>query len=119
MNYLPTFPIDITPLMAFGLMLIIGAVGGYVAHRLSWLPSIAAQIKPVVQPHQSGDGSVEYIVLHVSDFVVVDHGIAVAKYKIPPGDALQAGQRIVINKDGSIATSLERTEPETGKGRAD
>ena len=40
MNYLPTFPIDITPLMAFGLMLIIGAVGGYVAHRLSWLPSI-------------------------------------------------------------------------------
>lgn len=40
MNYLPNLPIDITPLMAFGLMLIIGAVGGYVAHRLSWLPSI-------------------------------------------------------------------------------
>lgn len=40
MNYLPTLPIDITPLMAFGLMLIIGVVGGYVAHRLSWLPSI-------------------------------------------------------------------------------
>lgn len=40
MNYLPNFPIDITPLLAFGLMLIIGVVGGYFAHRLSWLPSI-------------------------------------------------------------------------------
>lgn len=40
MNYLPTLPMDVTPLLAFGLMLIIGVVGGYVAHRLSWLPSI-------------------------------------------------------------------------------
>lgn len=40
MNYLPNLPLHITPLMAFGLMLIIGAVGGYVAHRISWLPSI-------------------------------------------------------------------------------
>ena len=40
MGYFPTWPLDITPLMAFGLMLIIGAIGGYAAHRFSWLPSI-------------------------------------------------------------------------------
>jgi predicted Kef-type K+ transport protein len=40
MNYLPTWPLAITPLTAFGFMLIIGCIGGYLAHRLSWLPSI-------------------------------------------------------------------------------
>jgi len=40
MSYLPTWPLVITPLIAFGLMLIVGSIGGYIAHRLSWLPSI-------------------------------------------------------------------------------
>lgn len=34
------WPIEISPLMGFGLMLIIGSVGGYLAHKVSWLPSI-------------------------------------------------------------------------------
>lgn len=40
MDYLPSLPFALTPLMAFGLMLVIGALGGYLAHRLPWLPSI-------------------------------------------------------------------------------
>lgn len=40
MEYFPTLPLSITPIMAFGLMLFIGAIGGYAAHRFSWLPSI-------------------------------------------------------------------------------
>lgn len=40
MDYLPTWPLQFTPLLAFGVVLLVGAVGGYVAHRLSWLPSI-------------------------------------------------------------------------------
>jgi Kef-type K+ transport system membrane component KefB len=40
MDYFPVFPLIVTPIMAFGLMLIIGAMGGYAAHRFSWLPSI-------------------------------------------------------------------------------
>jgi len=40
MDYMPTWPLEMTPLMVFGLMLIIGAIGGYAAHGLSWLPSI-------------------------------------------------------------------------------
>ena len=40
MTYLPPLPIGITPLMAFGLMLVIGALGGFMAHKARWLPSI-------------------------------------------------------------------------------
>jgi Kef-type K+ transport system membrane component KefB len=40
MDYFPVFPLSISPLMAFGLMLVMGAIGGYLAHRISWLPSI-------------------------------------------------------------------------------
>lgn len=40
MDYLPTWPLQFTPLLAFGVVLLVGAVGGYVSHRVSWLPSI-------------------------------------------------------------------------------
>lgn len=39
-NFLPQALPTITPLIAFGLMLIMGCLGGYLAHKLSWLPSI-------------------------------------------------------------------------------
>lgn len=32
--------LHITPLMSFGLLLVLGAMGGYMAHRLPWVPSI-------------------------------------------------------------------------------
>ncbi len=41
MEFLPTWPLHFSPLIAFGMVLIIGAIGGFVAHRLSWLPSIS------------------------------------------------------------------------------
>lgn len=40
MNFLPSFPLVVSPLMAFGILLFLGAIGGYLAHRLKWLPSI-------------------------------------------------------------------------------
>lgn len=40
MEFFPSWPLNITPLVVFGLMLIIGAIGGYTAHRSSWIPSI-------------------------------------------------------------------------------
>ncbi|HEU4708656.1 MAG TPA: cation:proton antiporter [Methylophilaceae bacterium] len=40
MNYLPTWPLEVTPLITFGLLLLIGSIGGYLAHRISWLPSV-------------------------------------------------------------------------------
>ena len=40
MDYLPAWPLQFTPLLAFGLVLLFGALGGYLSHRVSWLPSI-------------------------------------------------------------------------------
>jgi len=40
MSCLPSFPADITPLMAFGLILLIGSLGGFITHLIPWLPSI-------------------------------------------------------------------------------
>ncbi|MCS7081254.1 MAG: cation:proton antiporter [Chloracidobacterium sp.] len=40
MVFLPTWPPAFNTTTIFGLLLILGALGGYLAHRLPWLPSI-------------------------------------------------------------------------------
>ncbi|WP_131111014.1 cation:proton antiporter [Sulfuricystis thermophila] len=40
MNFLPDWPPAYTSQIAFGILLLAGALGGYLAHRISWLPSI-------------------------------------------------------------------------------
>lgn len=40
--YLPTIPFAVNGFLSFGLLLLIGACGGYLSHRLPWLPSITA-----------------------------------------------------------------------------
>ncbi len=40
MDFLPTWPPAFNTMTTFGLLLILGALGGYLAHRFPWLPSI-------------------------------------------------------------------------------
>lgn len=40
MDYLPVWPLEFTPVITFGLLLLIGSIGGYMAHRITWLPSV-------------------------------------------------------------------------------
>lgn len=40
MDFLPAWPLEYNAQIAFGLLLFVGALGGYLAHRISWLPSI-------------------------------------------------------------------------------
>lgn len=40
MDFLPHLPLAFNTQAAFGLMLFAGVLGGYLAHRISWLPSI-------------------------------------------------------------------------------
>lgn len=40
MDFLPDWPLDYNTQIAFGLLLFVGVLGGYLAHRISWLPSI-------------------------------------------------------------------------------
>lgn len=81
MNYLPTFPIDITPLMAFGLMLIIGAVGGYVAHRLSWLPSITGFLLVGFVCGPSGIGLLGQETI-IKSQILIDIALALILYRL-------------------------------------
>ena len=71
------------------------------------------QSKRVDEPYSKGDGDVQYNVVYVApDGVVLDHGQAVATYPVPPGIALQAGDRVVIGRNGELC--LPRV-PEPGK----
>lgn len=40
MNFLPTWPIELNTMISFSILLIAGAIGGYLAHTMRWLPSI-------------------------------------------------------------------------------
>jgi Kef-type K+ transport system membrane component KefB len=40
MEFLPDWPLEYNTQFAFGLLLFAGVLGGYLAHRISWLPSI-------------------------------------------------------------------------------
>lgn len=40
MDFLPDWPLSFNVQAAFGLLLFAGVLGGYLAHRISWLPSI-------------------------------------------------------------------------------
>lgn len=75
---------------------------------------IDAQPKPRSQPHKSGDGKLEFIVAHVAESVVLDLGRTVAEYQLLPGISFKSGQRVVINKDGSLSPAPDRRE--TGRG---
>src|SRR3989338_648802 len=81
MNYLPTLPIDITPLMAFGLMLIIGAVGGYVAHRISWLPSITGFLLVGFICGPSGIGLLSQETI-IKSQILIDIALALILYRL-------------------------------------
>lgn len=40
MDFMPQWPIELNTLFFFGFLLFCGALGGFLAHRMSWLPSI-------------------------------------------------------------------------------
>lgn len=40
MDFLPAWPLSFNTQSAFGLLLLAGVIGGYLAHRISWLPSV-------------------------------------------------------------------------------
>lgn len=101
MNYLPTLPIDITPLMAFGLMLIIGAVGGYVAHRLSWLPSITGFLLVGFICGPSGIGLLGQETITESQ-ILVDIALALILYRL----GLSLDIKILLRSPKLFFTSL-------------
>lgn len=101
MNYLPTFPIDVTPLTAFGLMLLIGAAGGYIAHRVSWLPSITGFIAVGFLCGPSGVGILNQQTI-IESRVLIDIALALILYRL----GLSLDIKLLWRSPGLIFTSL-------------
>lgn len=71
--------------------------------------------KRATMPYPKGDAAVAFSVVHIApDGVVVDHGRAVAIYPIPKGLALQAGDRVFVDRNGELGLS---STPEQGGGK--
>ncbi|MDD2721475.1 MAG: cation:proton antiporter [Gallionella sp.] len=81
MNYLPDWPITITPFMAFGLMLLMGAMGGYVAHRVSWIPSITGFMAVGVLFGPSGIGLLSPETM-ANSRIIIDIALALILYRL-------------------------------------
>lgn len=73
---------------------------------------IAHQGKPQGQSIRAS--KTEFVVVHVADLVVLDQGRSVAVYPPPADVELHAGDRVVIQKDGSLAHA-GRSDPERSK----
>lgn len=73
------------------------------APLLSSADWIAGQSRPLSLPHKSGNAKAEFVVAHVSDKVVIFHGSKLAEYPLPSSFKVSPGQRIVINKNGTLS----------------
>ena len=81
MDYLPAWPITITPFMAFGLMLLMGALGGYIAHRITWIPSITGFMAVGVLFGPSGIGLLDHETI-VNSRIIIDIALALILYRL-------------------------------------
>lgn len=81
MNYLPDWPITITPFMAFGLMLLMGAMGGYMAHRATWIPSITGFMIVGVLFGPSGIGLLSPETM-ANSRIIIDIALALILYRL-------------------------------------
>lgn len=81
MNFLPIFPIQTTPIMVFGVLLIIGSIGGYAAHRFRWLPSITGFMIVGFLIGPSGLGLVSTEAMS-SSRILIDIALALILYRL-------------------------------------
>lgn len=101
MDYMPTWPLEMTPLMVFGLMLIIGAIGGYAAHRLSWLPSITGFMVVGFLFGPSGIGLLSHETIAGSQ-ILIDIALALILYRL----GLSLDIDLLWRSPGLLLTSL-------------
>lgn len=101
MEFFPSWPLNITPLVVFGLMLIIGAIGGYTAHRSSWIPSITGFMVVGFICGPSGIGLLGQETINGSR-ILVDIALALILYRL----GLSLDIRLLSRSPGLLMTSL-------------
>lgn len=101
MAFLPDWPLHISPLMAFGLVLIVGALGGFIAHRVSWLPSITGFLLVGFACGPSGIGLMSNEVIADSQ-ILLDIALALILYRL----GLSLDIKLVQKTRGLLLTAL-------------
>lgn len=81
MNFLPTLPLIVSPLMAFGILLFVGAIGGYIAHRIKWLPSITGFMAVGLLIGPSGIGLFDEKAIQESG-ILIDIALGLILYRL-------------------------------------
>lgn len=81
MDFLPAWPLSSNTLFFFGLLLFCGSIGGFMAHRWSWLPSITGfmLVGFLIGPNVMGFVSYDEL---ASSRIVVDVSLGLILYRL-------------------------------------
>ena len=81
MDFLPAWPSQLNTMFFFGFLLFCGALGGFLAHRLSWLPSITGFMLVGLLAGPNALGIFDYESLEQAR-IVVDIALALILYRL-------------------------------------
>ncbi len=101
MEFLPSEWLNMSPLLAFGCLLVVGAMGGYLAHLWSWLPSITGFMAVGFLIGPGGLGLLDESALQQAR-ILIDIALALILYRL--GTSLDL--RFIRQNLGLLLTSL-------------
>ncbi len=101
MDFLPTTALTFSPLLAFALLLLVGALGGYLAHLTRWVPSITGFMVVGFLIGPSGLGLLDKQTL-LDARILVDIALALILYRL--GTSLDL--RFIRQHPALVLTSL-------------
>ena len=101
MEFLPSWPLSVNTLFFFGFLLFCGSLGGYVAHRLPWLPSITGfmVVGLVAGPNVLGLITPEAL---AGSRIVVDVALALILYRL----GLSLDVKRIVHDHSLVVVSL-------------
>lgn len=101
MDYLPSWPLQLNTLFFIGFLLFCGALGGFLAHRLRWLPSITGfmLVGLVAGPNVLGIFSYESL---AQSRIIVDIALALILYRL----GLSLDLKVVLKDRSLVLVSL-------------
>jgi len=101
MDFLPVWPLQLNSLTIFGLLLFCGAIGGFVAHRVSWIPSITGFMLVGLVLGPNVLGLLDYHALAQAR-IVVDIALALILYRL----GLSLDLRLLVRDKPLLLVSL-------------
>lgn len=101
MAYLPVWPLQLNALFFIGFLLFCGALGGFVAHRLQWLPSITGFMLVGLLAGPNVLGIFSYESLQQSR-IIVDIALALILYRL----GLSLDLKVVLRDKVLVLASL-------------